>query len=313
MKKFLRILAILCMSLFITSSASATIILNNWTLDVGGIDGLIDSDGYLYTDVDQIGFTGAAHSVTNFGTGAGFTEGIIYATDMIGASNPTDGLGQTQFVYGGNILDGFEMTFEFKVESQVTAATADFFSWTHTGVGDVAGSATDNSGNIRDLASLNIYIDNLNDGSGLQSDRDTGLGFDDGALIATFQVLPGDGGIYNNATSDGSDDATFELLWAETGVFSYLGQDLSEWTSGGSPVTLAITDSNFDGDDNDNGVLDSTYGNNYWTVPANQTPFNYVASEDGSASVGYVPEPTTLLLFGFGLLGMASVSRRKIF
>lgn len=300
MKKLLCILTMLCMSVFITSTASAYFIFNDWTLDVGGIDGLVDSDGYLYSDVDQIGFTGAAHSVTDPDTGAGYTEGILYATDMIGASNPTSGLNQTQFVYDAEILSGFEMTFEFMVESQITATFPDGYAFEHTGLGDIGTGV-----------SMNVYIDNLNDGSGLEADRDTGLGFDDGQLVATFQVLPGDGGIYTTSTMDGSDDATFALVWAEAGVFSFMGQDLADWVLGGGLATIALTDSNYDADDDNNGIQDSTYGQDIWTIPDVQDAFNQVVSEDGSASLGVVPEPTTMFLFGFGLLGIASVSRRK--
>eukprot|EP00828_Plagiopyla_frontata_P007623 TRINITY_DN13637_c0_g1_i1.p1 TRINITY_DN13637_c0_g1~~TRINITY_DN13637_c0_g1_i1.p1 ORF type:complete len:317 (-),score=11.38 TRINITY_DN13637_c0_g1_i1:160-1110(-) len=303
MKKLFSALIILCVSLLITSTASALIIFNDWSLDLGGINGLADSDAYLYADVDQIGFTGIVHSTTTIPSGSGNSEGYLYATNMIGASNSNSGLNQEDFNYDddGNpstpkiTLDGFEMTFSFSVDSQLISPSA----WTHTGTGDVTGSGTAKDGTPTDLRSLNIYIDNLNDGSGQRADLDTGLGFDDGTLIATFQVLAGDGGSFDTTQLDGHDDATFALVWAETGVFSYQGQDLSEWILGGSQITIGITDSNYDADPDKNDTLDTQKGTNVFTIPTTQTLYDFVATEDGSASFGAVPEPTTMLLLGF--------------
>ena len=132
--------------------------------------------------------------------------------------------------------------------------------------------------------------------------------------MLSSKFSPEIGGNFSIANLDGHDDATWELIWAEEGVlFDAEGYDLSLTVDSDIKATIAITDTNFDADRDDNSLLDTEIGTNVFTPGEDQSLFSFLATQDGSSSVGLstIPEPATFLLFGIGLMSIAGISRKK--
>lgn len=299
----------------IATPAQAFIIIDDWTLNLDAITDAIDPnyntalDGEI-TDINQISYNGIAWSQTDDENGNGLIDvGEIGQTDglLSSISYLTTSGGQSVWTDGNT---AFELTFDFSLNAvQTVAATA-----TTAGVYEHLAAGTGTADGI-----LDIYLDITPDATQL-----TGEGYTDGLLIASFEVLAGYGGTFLPATGDGADDGTFELISAIAGIFEDAdGNDLTATIGTDNVATIAITDSNFDADADNNGVFDSIYGagadeiygtaDDIFSPTDPQTGLNFVANEDGSAGMGtnVIPEPTTMVLFGFGLLGIAGIGRRK--
>lgn len=306
----------------VAGPAQAYVILDDWSMNLNAITdtysvSLNNALDGMITDINQIAYNGIAWGRTDDSNNNGLPDvGEIGRTDGLLASRTyLDTAGTQQFWTDGDTF--FELTFDFSLNStQTLAATAITPGvYVHLEAGSPTGSALQADG------ILDMYIDITPDASQL-----TGLGYTDAdsLKVASFAVKQGYGGTFLPATGDGSDDGTFELIWAIAGIFEAKdGTDLTATIGDPNAATIAITDSNFDADPNNNGLFDSTFGagadkvfgtaDDIFSPPTPQTSINFVANEDGSASLGYgvVPEPTTMLLFGFGLLGIAGIGRRK--
>jgi len=321
MKKGIIVIMMLFMVFAISAPAKATLMLDSWRLDLRGIDGLANIAKYNIQDVKEIEFKGIAHAIT-FDTNAnlspdigelGMTDGFLRSTDLESSGGLSVGA-------ASGLNTDYEMTFDFSMD----AIGVDFLTtgktFSHL-ASSMPGTSTDGL--------FEIYIDNLGDANNLVSNTVTGDGFRDGVLIAQFDVLSGDGGVFTKATYDGSDDASFALKWALPNVlFDENGIDLSTYDGSGPLVLLAISDSNYDGDDANVGRFSNpepTNWANYFAhteggddlvapfdgLADNSTAIAFYAEEDGSAQLAVIPEPATMLLLGSGLIGLGVFGRRK--
>lgn len=301
MKTFKSKLAGLAVASALTAagSANAAFLLDDWQIDFGnpalGITG-----GSTTSGIDFIGFNDSPINVvySDFDGSGGFSVGDRYTVSTMGVagtlnSTETGVIPQPLLNYNGTFagFEGYEVSYDAVLTIEVTGGTFDAPIWTHIA-------------NPTDY--LDFYIDDLGDFS--KAVPLTGVNYTDGTKVLTFTSVAGDGGSANVAgTLNGSDDATFVLTAVHVaGVFlDASGNDLAVGT------TLGIVDSNFDLDSNDNGLLDETRGG-FGCTTTNQSLAFFCGVEDGTFRLATtVPAPATLGLLGAGLLGLASMGRRR--
>ena len=305
-----------------STPAKAIIIVNDWTLDLtaSGLSslGLVD----IVDDIKQVGFYGVAHieivdDVDGSGTATvgdiGITDTHLAATSLV----HTDG----SFITTTGLNNSFhtnpwEMTFDLTDPAVFTSMSGTALTYSHIAPGTYGGEIADGL--------LDIYIDN-----NLDANTGTGDGYTGGTsiLIAQLLIHTEPAGVFTPMTFDGSVDATFTAQWVMQDVFlDSSGNDLSTMPG---LVMMAITDSNFDGDPDKQGYFSHMEPRNWGTyfptrlaggddlsVPPdgyanNSHPMAFYALEDGSAKIGVVPEPATMLLLGSGLLGLGFFGRKR--
>jgi len=289
MKKLICLLSLVVMLTLVAGTANAaTILLNDWRFNPSGT-GILGLPGVFFP-IDEITFLGTAlvDQPTYPAAGAPFSEyGAFTATDFENDSVPLDTdvtkLGSTYQITG--VLTGNG------VNTTLVDSDQDFVFTT---------------------AHLDMYLDaTKNYGS------TTGFyGADDGVLIASFDLLSGSGDLdFGKVTPDGSVDILFK---AGTGAglnnglrpgvwFDSNGVDLSTFGPG---VNIALSDSN-----NNVVIPNETQGSEWFekfSVDGTPSlPNKFWTRSDGSYKPGVVPEPASMLLFGMGVLGLASSKLRR--
>lgn len=173
------------------------------------------------------------------------------------------------------------------------------------GYGNVGGGVFDFSGGTLDLyvSTPRTYGKTSNDFYGSES----------GIKIASFDIISGGGFTNPNTTPAGSVSTQLVSSFLNPGYFfDPYGNDIAlqsypiEWLFALSNVTAS-----YNSVQATNPLFTQALFNSFGIIASDSVPFSFYVSNSGEFTIGVVPEPSTMLLLGAGLLGLGVVSRRR--
>lgn len=183
-----------------------------------------------------------------------------------------------------------------------------------TGTGQLDGSVSFDAGGVFD-----IYVDPAND-YGAAGAANEYLSANDGTRIATFEVVNGWGSVDALGIPNGQFTIVYKATDIQAGYFFAPDgvTDLKDVVDASDVyLTWGYTTTNASWVSNvpstlEQELYDWAATGGYVPPASNQPPNDFFLSSNGQFRLDIVPEPTTFLLFGVGLLGLAGISRKKV-
>jgi hypothetical protein len=278
MNKKLSIALILFLFLIVPiSNASAFQVLNLWQFDLSAVNANLGS----YTGVNNMNFDSPGDSTTT----------IVQSTGGDGSVDVGDTFTETGYMQDLT-LSSSSGTKVLDLTDEGTSTTYNLFA----SFQDITGKVTAiNSSTSWDYAfdsgqTVRYFLDDNSDPFDASSGEIT---------LATGKLVPVSGGTadgFIGGTSPQSNfSATLQFDFLYAGVFKDVnGVDLNSFPSAFASVTGVTS-------------LDGTNSYNQ-----NTAEYTFIGHTGDVMEIGAVPEPSTMILLGLGLLGLAGISRKKI-
>lgn len=296
MKKIFLTLVACLLLCFSVNSANAFTIVDSWELNLSVLNGEAFDGGTLggftdATNIDYVDISGEAAIDQTVAGGVAVGQSFVETGYIQFNTYHQEGDSSTSFFGIPNV--------------DADPSKPDYFLYFYydslTGVLNNDGSITFDTGAAQ-TGTIKFYLTDEGD-----LDPTAGVGTD--LLLGEFEMIAPSGGSDLNFYGGGGANATIDISLQV--IESTLIDPLLFTDADGNPVVdeevfihLANTDSLLDDDfdpNPDNSGIDE-FGNGISKI--------YVENA-GQYKVAVIPEPTTMLLFGFGLLGIAGFSRRK--
>ncbi len=170
---------------------------------------------------------------------------------------------------------------------------------------------------------ISIYIDDYESDSsefGTTSDDDSFFGADDGSLVAVFELNDGSGSLQTTSGQKDNVDIWGLSTSLEAGFFFFEGmKDFEDVFNVLTSTYIQLYTNDTNEVLTDQGIISNLESElaevmedgNYLNMGGDGTTRIYVETE-GSVEFSVVPEPSAMILLGFGLLGIAGIARKKI-